>query len=218
VTLTRMEKRSSRCKTPLYAWDIGEILRAFRANNAITCHQIDHLQLAYEEYWYSPVRFGEVLDCMEMHGLTLFDPDDHEGAVWNVDKLPPTLKADSTVWLNTNFYIATESSFKFFIASLTTFDPDVRNSPIGDCEHFELGTWQKSTVTKSETKQVTPKRRYEVLVRDNHTCQSCGAKAPNTLLQVDHIFPRSLGGSNEMDNLQTLCIVCNIGKGATYKE
>lgn len=31
-------------------------------------------------------------------------------------------------------------------------------------------------------------------------------------LQVDHIVPLSLGGTNHPDNLQTLCFGCNAGK------
>jgi 5-methylcytosine-specific restriction endonuclease McrA len=32
------------------------------------------------------------------------------------------------------------------------------------------------------------------------------------ILHVDHIIPRSKGGKDEMDNYQTLCHKCNIGK------
>ena len=43
----------------------------------------------------------------------------------------------------------------------------------------------------------------------------CGA-APeadsNVRLHVDHIVPRSKGGSNDMNNLQVLCAECNLGK------
>ena len=55
--------------------------------------------------------------------------------------------------------------------------------------------------------------RFNVLKRDNHTCQSCGARAlDGAILEVDHIVPRSKGGSNDESNLQTLCSHCNSGK------
>lgn len=53
--------------------------------------------------------------------------------------------------------------------------------------------------------------RYEVLVRDR-ICQLCGAGRDEAILEVDHIIPRSKGGSNETSNLQVLCRVCNRGK------
>ncbi|MGL4943487.1 MAG: HNH endonuclease [Thermoguttaceae bacterium] len=31
-------------------------------------------------------------------------------------------------------------------------------------------------------------------------------------MHVDHIVPRSKGGTNDDDNLQTLCQKCNLGK------
>ncbi|MGI8556164.1 MAG: HNH endonuclease [Pyrinomonadaceae bacterium] len=55
---------------------------------------------------------------------------------------------------------------------------------------------------------------WSVLARDNWTCCSCGrsSKEEGITLEVDHILPRSKGGSNDIDNLQTLCKKCNIGK------
>jgi hypothetical protein len=55
---------------------------------------------------------------------------------------------------------------------------------------------------------------WAVLARDQWTCCSCGrsARQDGVLLEVDHILPRSRGGSNAMDNLQTLCRKCNQGK------
>ncbi len=56
--------------------------------------------------------------------------------------------------------------------------------------------------------------RFDVLKRDRK-CVLCGA-APEidseVRLHVDHIVPRSKGGSNEMSNLQALCAECNLGK------
>jgi len=54
---------------------------------------------------------------------------------------------------------------------------------------------------------------WSVLARDNWTCRSCGRTPKDGVsLEVDHITPRSRGGTNVMDNLQTLCKKCNIGK------
>jgi hypothetical protein len=61
---------------------------------------------------------------------------------------------------------------------------------------------------------VRPGVWWTVLARDNWTCCSCGrsSKEEGITLEVDHITPRSKGGTNEINNLQTLCKKCNIGK------
>ena len=48
--------------------------------------------------------------------------------------------------------------------------------------------------------------REAVLERDNHTCQKCGQHDD---LHVHHIKHRADGGSNEADNLVTLCDRCH---------
>ncbi|MFD2937086.1 HNH endonuclease [Spirosoma flavum] len=55
---------------------------------------------------------------------------------------------------------------------------------------------------------------YQVLARDQWTCLSCrrSTKEHSIILHVDHILPRSKGGKDELSNLQTLCLKCNIGK------
>lgn len=57
--------------------------------------------------------------------------------------------------------------------------------------------------------------RYEVLRRDNYQCQTCGRKAPDVEMEVDHVRPVSLGGLDTPTNLQALCRDCNRGKSAT---
>jgi len=57
--------------------------------------------------------------------------------------------------------------------------------------------------------------RFKVLLRDRFTCCGCGkspATSPGTELHVDHIQPWSKGGETKIENLRTLCSLCNIGK------
>lgn len=56
-------------------------------------------------------------------------------------------------------------------------------------------------------------RRWQVFERDGWRCVSCGRSANDgAILEVDHIVPRSKGGTDTLDNFQTLCRDCNIGK------
>jgi hypothetical protein len=51
--------------------------------------------------------------------------------------------------------------------------------------------------------------KEQVFVRDNYTCQACGAEGKRFRLQADHIVPVKFGGEPTINNLQTLCKVCN---------
>ncbi|OIP00735.1 MAG: hypothetical protein AUJ97_07710 [Bacteroidetes bacterium CG2_30_32_10] len=61
--------------------------------------------------------------------------------------------------------------------------------------------------------KVMPGIRWQVFKRDNWRCVACGQSADdNVILHIDHIIPRSKGGKDEINNYQTLCETCNIGK------
>lgn len=63
-------------------------------------------------------------------------------------------------------------------------------------------------------KALSKKVRFEVFKRDQFTCQYCGRNPPAVVLHCDHIHPVAEGGENDMDNLVTSCLDCNLGKGA----
>jgi 5-methylcytosine-specific restriction endonuclease McrA len=58
------------------------------------------------------------------------------------------------------------------------------------------------------TTTIPPRVRREVLARDKHQCQAPGC-GRTRFLEVHHITPRNQGGSNESENLMTLCASCH---------
>jgi hypothetical protein len=79
---------------------------------------------------------------------------------------------------------------------------------------------EKRTIHKRKTpRDINLRLRFTVLQRDKFSCCICGAspaKDPSVTLHVDHIIPWSKGGETEIDNLQTLCSKCNLGKSDMY--
>lgn len=69
--------------------------------------------------------------------------------------------------------------------------------------------------THKTSRDINLRLRFRVMQRDSFKCRLCGAspaKDPSIELHIDHIKPWSKGGETTMDNLQTLCSKCNLGK------
>ena len=69
--------------------------------------------------------------------------------------------------------------------------------------------------THKTKRDINLRLRFKVMQRDNFKCCMCGAspaKNPSVELQIDHIIPWAKGGETTIDNLQTLCSKCNLGK------
>lgn len=64
-------------------------------------------------------------------------------------------------------------------------------------------------------KQISSNLRWKIWERDNFTCQICGVRRN---LTIDHIVPVNAGGTDDPDNLQTLCASCNSKKGTRSPE
>ncbi|GFM89357.1 hypothetical protein PSCICO_47560 [Pseudomonas cichorii] len=54
--------------------------------------------------------------------------------------------------------------------------------------------------------------RERILIRDQYTCQKCGKITEQ--LEVDHIIGKTLGGTDDDLNLQSLCVPCHQVKTA----
>ena len=60
-------------------------------------------------------------------------------------------------------------------------------------------------------------RRYRVhkqrvFDRDGRICRYCGSDEEP--LHIDHIIPRKVGGTHDLENLQVLCKACNLRKSS----
>jgi 5-methylcytosine-specific restriction endonuclease McrA len=55
--------------------------------------------------------------------------------------------------------------------------------------------------------------RKNILLRDRNTCQYCGVVLSSGELTLDHVVPRSRGGSSTWENLVACCHPCNRRKG-----
>lgn len=59
-------------------------------------------------------------------------------------------------------------------------------------------------------KHISYALRTKVFGRDAYRCKQCGDWHN---LSIDHVLPESLGGTLDLNNLQTLCMPCNMKKG-----
>ena len=51
-------------------------------------------------------------------------------------------------------------------------------------------------------------------IQNNNYCWYCGKEMEPSKLTKDHVFPRSKGGDNDMDNIIMVCKTCNSSKGS----
>jgi 5-methylcytosine-specific restriction endonuclease McrA len=57
-----------------------------------------------------------------------------------------------------------------------------------------------------------PFTRRNLFLRDDFTCQYCGRRCTTDHLSVDHVVPRSRGGSTSWENCVLACVACNARK------
>ena len=83
--------------------------------------------------------------------------------------------------------------------------------------HSETSTLARPVVIRLVTYVKVPRdahrrkiTRRAVFARDSWTCQYCGSRSN---LTVDHVIPRSKGGSSSWENIVASCAPCNRRKG-----
>ena len=96
----------------------------------------------------------------------------------------------------------------------TWIDKLRRRAPIGgisiEINKFDTQKLEDPTISGKGYQQGTlagTNIKEYLLTKHNHTCVYCDAT--NVPLQIDHIVPKSKGGSNSIGNLTIACVSCN---------
>jgi 5-methylcytosine-specific restriction endonuclease McrA len=82
--------------------------------------------------------------------------------------------------------------------------------------HTDAPDWLLSAASAEFSKRPSFSKEVRTELEDRQTwrCAVCGQPLSRTGgMHIDHVRPISLGGNNDMENLQLLCRDCNLGKG-----
>lgn len=83
---------------------------------------------------------------------------------------------------------------------------------------FNLSNPKRSGVESPKRKTITQKKRLSIFERDGFKCVFCGIGSDESKITIDHIIPVVKGGSDDKENLQTLCDKCNSAKSDNIIE
>lgn len=119
------------------------------------------------------------------------------------DRFSPTMRSKFHSHEKEIEFVKSILPIKNLILETSTFDPHLMKNPdLHNPIYRHWGYQQGANYGFENTKA-------KVLNRDNYTCQHCKGKKKDSKLEVHHIVYRSSDGSDEEDNLITLCHRCH---------
>jgi HNH endonuclease len=65
---------------------------------------------------------------------------------------------------------------------------------------------RENSASKTYRKHISAQRQRYIWSRDQRCCRQCGSAR---FLEIDHIIPLALGGTDDVENLRLLCRPCN---------
>ncbi len=116
------------------------------------------------------------------------------------DRFSPTMISKINSHLKEIKFVKSILPITNIILETATFDPHALKNP--------AVLYNKWLYQKGINYGFANTKAY-VLNRDNYTCQYCKGKSKDSKLEVHHIIFRCYGGSDESENLITLCKTCH---------
>lgn len=117
------------------------------------------------------------------------------------DRFSPTMRSKIDSHLKEIRFVESILPIKATILETASFDPHALKNPevLANPLLYQQGINYGFANTKAY-----------VLDRDSYTCQHCAGKSKDRRLHVHHIIFRTNGGSDEEENLVTLCKTCHV--------
>lgn len=119
------------------------------------------------------------------------------------DRFSPTMCSKYNSHIKEIEYIKTILPITTLVLETSQFDPHLMKNPKLSNPKVKHWGYQKGTNYGFENTKAM------VFNRDNYTCQYCKGKHKDSRLEAHHIIFRSNRGSDEADNLITLCHTCH---------
>lgn len=119
-------------------------------------------------------------------------------------------------------YGSWRKALEAFIIKMNQENNEIK--PVSNQAHTETGIileGKTPSLPSEYRRDISLGLRYKGLKRDNFRCVRCGRSPATTLgleLEIDHKLPYSAGGKTLLENLETKCSECNIGKGNKFSE
>ena len=102
-----------------------------------------------------------------------------------------------------------KKNIKSFVLLIDNITTEQKNKLIKICEDKYNNHKNIAEGAKVIREAISGPLRYKVLKKSYNVCALCNKKKE---LEIDHIQPVSLGGNNDLKNLQALCRTCNAQK------
>ena len=118
-----------------------------------------------------------------------------------LDRLPPSVKHKAQAHIDEIEFCKKILPISKIVLEVSQFDTALIKNPTLISEKVKHWGYQKGFNYGFSS------RKEAVLHRDNYTCQLCSKK--HVLLEIHHIIWRSRGGSDDENNLITLCHDCH---------
>lgn len=135
--------------------------------------------------------------------------------IWLILGRQPKMKEVTRPFSDFN-YGTYYNKFGSWALTLSAFVAYIQNEEISTKAQSNLSRVDSTHLQiKKTSRTINIRTRYKVLKRDGYKCIFCGSspsKDESVKLHIDHIVPWSKGGETVIDNLQTLCSTCNLGK------